>query len=460
MSVALADINGALEFLASLVLEGGRRWGEAASVWQWQDARLILSLDTAVRNHFLTRPRGGSKTTDLAGICLAVMLYQAPAAARTYALAVDRDQGRLLIDSMSGFARRTPGVAPLLEISNFRVTVKGTDVTLDVLAADAASAWGLRPYFLIIDEFAQWPDTSEARQLFEAMRTATGKLNSRLVILTTAGDPAHFSNRVREHARIDPLWHLHEVPGPLPWISRQWLEEQQRALPEAVYNRLHLNQWSEQEERLATLDDLRACVTHTGALGPRPPTNYVIGLDIGITNDCTAAAVCHAEPLAREAEAREGSSWSIVVDLIQVWEGSRSTPVLVRDVQEWVLQCARLYLHAKVVADPWQAMGLTQELRHQGLNVIEFNFSAPSNGRLANTLHLLIRNRTLALPDDPELIEELSQVRLRETSTNVMRLEHDPNQHNDRAIAIAMAATVILERPPNSGPRFRSLRDW
>jgi hypothetical protein len=71
-----------------------------------------------------------------------------------------------------------------------------------------------------------------------------------------------------------------------------------------------------------------------------------------------------------------------------------------------------------------------------------------SVGRLASTLHLLLRNRRLALPDDPELLEELANVRLRETSPGVLRMDHDPSRHDDRAIALALAAHRLLERAP------------
>src|SRR5438552_2882493 len=107
---APADNSSALALLASLVLEDGRRWGEAAQAWQWNDAAAILDTGEQSPPYFyLTRPRGGSKTSDLAGMTIAVMLTQAPLGARLYALAADRDQGRLLIDSIHGFAQRTPG---------------------------------------------------------------------------------------------------------------------------------------------------------------------------------------------------------------------------------------------------------------------------------------------------------------------------------------------------------------
>jgi hypothetical protein len=88
--------------------------------------------------------------------------------------------------------------------------------------------------------------------------------------------------------------------------------------------------------------------------------------------------------------------------------------------------------------------------------VEEFAFSAQSVGRLASSLTLLIRNHALALPDDPELIDELANLRLRETAPGVLRIDHDPDKHDDRAIALALAAhklvqeTWLMPRAPES----------
>lgn len=53
----------------------------------------------------------------------------------------------------------------------------------------APGAWGLRPYFVIVDEIVQWAETPRSLQLFKAVQTAAGKVNGRMVVLTTAGDP-------------------------------------------------------------------------------------------------------------------------------------------------------------------------------------------------------------------------------------------------------------------------------
>jgi hypothetical protein len=85
--------------LGALVLEDGRRWGDAAVPCQLQDARAVLDERSPTPFHFLTRARGYSKTSDDAGMNVAVMLEQLPPGARLYAVAADRDQGALIVES-------------------------------------------------------------------------------------------------------------------------------------------------------------------------------------------------------------------------------------------------------------------------------------------------------------------------------------------------------------------------
>jgi len=120
VSTAPVAHAAALVLLSSLVLENGRRWGEQAKGFQWTDAAEILNEGSLTPYSFLTRPRGGSKTTDLAAIALTVMIAQAPPEARLYALAADRGQGTLLLDAVDGFVKRTPFLNGAVEISAYR----------------------------------------------------------------------------------------------------------------------------------------------------------------------------------------------------------------------------------------------------------------------------------------------------------------------------------------------------
>jgi hypothetical protein len=98
----------ALALLAGLVIDDGRRWGDAAVDVQWEDARPVCDPASETPYHWLGRSRGYDKTGGVAGTAVACMLTQAPAGARLYALASDRDQGSLFVDSVAGFVARTP----------------------------------------------------------------------------------------------------------------------------------------------------------------------------------------------------------------------------------------------------------------------------------------------------------------------------------------------------------------
>ncbi len=484
-------MTAALDILAGLVLEDGRRWGDVAHPVQWTDAEAVLNPASTTPYHYLTRARGWSKTGDLAGMAIAVMLEQLPAESRCYALAADRDQGRLLVESIAGFVAGTPELGGLLDLNAYRVTACRSGTTLDVLAADAPGAYGLRPAFLIVDELAQWATTPAPRQLWEAVTTAMAKIaGARMAVLTSAGDPSHWAFKILEHARSDPLWRTHEVAGPPPWIDPERLAEQRRRLPESSYARLFENRWTAAEDRLTSLDALRECVVLDGPLRPEPGLDYVVAVDIGLKSDRTVAAVCHAEPFERPSSRLPSTGdlaadrqiadsvvsmadWyggrdshrylrrgqpqpekpsrgsRIVLDRMQVWSGTRLKPVRLSDVEAWLLEAATSF-KAKVVFDPFQAVGMMQRLQERRVEVKEFVFSSASVGRLASTLHLLLRDRALALPDDPELLDELANVRLRETSPGVLRMDHDPDKHDDRAIALAMAAHELLDSAPSA----------
>ncbi|MDP9403846.1 MAG: terminase large subunit [Actinomycetota bacterium] len=450
-------LDTTLDLLASLTLEDGRAWGAAAAEFQRADATAVLN-PAPPHSHFLTRPRGGSKTTDVAGVALVDLIELAPPASRGYCLAADAAQAALLLDALGGFVRRTPGLATEVEVQTWRVLHRRSGASLTVLPADAAGAWGLRPRLVVVDELAQWKDTANARGMWEATASAMGKVpGARLLVITSAGDPAHWSAKILAHARSLPdRWRVSETPGPLPWVDPSWLAEQRALLPESQYRRLHLNEWAAGEDRIASADDLAACVVLEGPLPARPGERYVIGLDVGLKRDRTVAAVCHSEALVNPEHGTVGQR--VVLDRMHVWSGTRDAPVLLDAVEQWVAQASALYNGARAAIDPWQAIGLGQRLRERKVAVDEFTFSSSSVGQLALTLHQLIRAHALALPDDQDLLDELANVRLVETAPGVLRMDHDAGRHDDRAVAIALAAHRLLTAPPPARNRVQFRR--
>jgi len=425
--------------LSELRVESGERWVDIAADFQLEDAGAVL--EDARPYHWLGRPRGGSKTTDAGAIALGWLLTGQPGA-RYYAAAGDRDQARLLLDVIAGFVRRTPGFSERVRVDAGRAVAVESGATLTVLSADAPTSWGILPDGIVIDELAWWADTAGPRLLFDSLASSAAKVaGCRLLVITSPSDPAHFAHKVYSGALVDPLWRVSEQTGPPPWLDGEKVEEQRRRLTPAMFERLFEGRWATGEDRLTTEADLAACVVLDGPQEAESSARYAIGVDLGLRRDRTAVAVCH-----RAADGR------IALDRLGVWRGSRLRAVRLEEVERWIETAARDYNGAMVTLDPYQAEGLSQRLEGSGVRVELHPFTSASVARLAGTLFGLLRDRRLALPDDEELLDELRHVRIRETSPGVYRLDHDAGRHDDRAIALALAAATLQREPDAPGP--------
>jgi Terminase large subunit, ATPase domain len=423
----------ALDVLARLCLEDGRALTEVAADWQLADLRAVL--EGSEPFSFQTRPRGGSKTSDAAAVAIAWLL-SAEGPARFYAAAADRDQARLLLDGLEGFAHRTPSIGAALKIDRYRVTAPESGATLEALAADESSSWGLRPAGVILDEVGWWPDVPSARTLLDSLLSSAAKVEGcRVLAITSPSSPSHFAHKLREHAASDALWRLSEVTEPIPWVPAERREEQRRRLSEPMFRRLFLGEWCEAEDVLADEGAIADAVRHSEPLEPREGVRYVLTADLGLVHDRSAVTIAHAE------------GDDVVVDRLALWEGTRRRPVRLGDIEAWIETTAKRYNAAGCIFDPWQAAGMMQRLRARGVRTEQFDFTSQSVGRLASALFTALRDRRLHLPDDERLVEELRSVRLVERSPGQFRIDHPSGKHDDMTISVALAVHALGGRP-------------
>jgi phage terminase large subunit-like protein len=435
----------ALDVLSSLVLDDDRLWAESASYWQWEDAHSVLEPGDGPRFHFLTRPRGGSKTTDLGAMAVAALLTQLPAASRSYWVAADRDQGRLGVDAMAGLILRS-GLSSKLKADQWKVTAPN-GATLEVLAADGPGAMGLKSPFVVVDELAAWPTGETHRKVWNGIHSGMGKVpGARLVILTNAGDPTSMAAKVRDHALTSRLWNVHEVPGPLPWASEDFLEDQRSLLLDSEFARLHLNTWLAGEDRLVSAADVQRAAVLSGPLPPEPGVLYRVGADVGISNDRSVVCVTHAE-LAGEAIAGQGriQRRRVVLDRIVRFKGSKTDRVVMDRVEETIYSLSRAYNGAKVRMDPAWAESIIQNVERRGVIVERWAYSDKRYAHGATTLFTLLRDGLLHLPEDEVLLDELLTVRLRPTRSGALRADHDKGRHDDQVQALQFSVTSLLE---------------
>jgi phage terminase large subunit-like protein len=354
---------------------------------------------------------------------------------RCYWLASDEAQGGLALDCIAGFVARTPTLADRVEVQSRRVIVPATGATLELLPADTPGAWGLTPHRVFVDELGNWNDGPTARRLWEAASSAVAKRSdARLVVLTTAGSPDHFAFKVLEHARSSPLWRTSERPGPAPWISEERLAEQRARLPHAVYQQLFENEWVVAEGSFLDPATLAAAFTLEGpALERTDGATYIAALDLGTVNDKTALAIGH----------REGDV--VLLDRMQTWQGSRRHPVNFAEVEEFIVGAHKRFRFS-LRLDPWQGLDLAQRLRSQGVSAREFNFTAASKQKLAATLLSSINAGKLELYEAEGLHDELLALRLVQSTAGSWSFDHKRGGHDDRAVALALMATALLER--------------
>jgi hypothetical protein len=439
----------ALALVAGMVVDAGQTWGATATGWQRDLMRRVLVPDGDVLQWWDVRPRGGRKSTDLAAMLVALLLTQAPPSSRSYVVAADSDQGAEIVDAARAIVGATPGLGSLLVVTGTKIVNPVTDTSAEALAADSASAFGKRPWFIAIDEPTNWTDSRGSRAMWDATTSAARKVRGcRMVVVSNAGFRAHWSHKRWEAARASSHWWTREIPGPLPWLSVGDVEAlRENATSPAEFERLTLGRWVSGEDGLADLADLQACVGHDGVLPPQRGVRYVAGLDLGLKNDRTVLVVGHREP-----------SKPVVVDLLRRWQGTRLRPVDLADVEAAIVDVHATYGPSALYFDPWQAAAMTQRLRGVGVPVSEYAFTSSSVGRIASVLHRLIRDREIDLPDDAVLIDELSRVRLVANSQGVVRLGHDAGQHDDQAVAIGLVAQALVSGPVSSVARVGHAR--
>lgn len=422
-----------LDTLAQLRLDDGRLWLDAAYDFQLADVRSALE-PGAPPYAYWTRPRGGSKTEDLAAVEVSALLAE-ESATRSYWCAADQGQGQLAIDSIAGFAKRTPAIGAQLEIQTRRVTALATGARLDVLAADAPGAWGLRPRRVAVDELANWSPSLSPERLWEAVSSAVAKSeDARLTVATTAGDLSHFAAKVLEAAKTSPLWRVAETPGPSPWAAPDRIAEQKARLPDAVFRQLFLNEWTAAEGSFLDPAVIDAAFVLDGPTLERDDRfSYSAALDLGSVNDRSVLAIGH----------REGDA--VVLDRLETWSGSRASPVDFDAVEDFIA-AAHQRFGIRLLADPWQGLQMMQRLRSRGVHATEYAFSQASKQRLAQTLLHSLNAGNLRLYEAEGLCDELLGLRLRQSASGAWSFDHSRGGHDDRAVALALMLVGALEQ--------------
>lgn len=401
-----------------------------------------------IQRAYIERPRGHSKTSDMA-LQLCWILLAARQSLRGLAAAADRDQANLIHEAIQRLALANPSLCGQLEFVQHWVRNPHNQSKLEIISSDVSGSWGALPDFVICDELCHWekPDL-----WYSLLSSAAKKPNCVLTVLTNAGVGRGWQWQVREHARTSTDWHFSSLDGPhAPWITDAWLAEQQALLPTPVYERLWLNRWQHSDGEFVTLAEAEACCDQTRCRQEfgDAKTHYIAAIDYAEKRDYTVGCVAH----------REGDA--VIIDRMDVVVPRPDCPTPVQWVEDWMQEIAQGFPQVRFVLDEYQLLSVIQKLE-QRVPLTRFAFhGGEGNHRLALRLRQLILQRNLrwypgcgaiATSDgrQDDLATELASLRLLQSTSGRIRIDHhrDEHAHDDRAFVAGVCCLELSAPPP------------
>jgi hypothetical protein len=465
-----------------------QRFGLVAEPWQLQDFAAMdpawhrLSIgsgEVSQRFAYLERPRGHSKTTDIALSVTHPILFSQRALFGIVASG-DIDQAAILKRAMDVLLQGNPWMASGFEVQRNCIVNPKTGSRLEILSSNVETSWGHTPDFILADELTVWPSSGE--RLFHSLFSAAEKQSHCVfTIISNAGfgKGESWQWRIREDARTQPDWYFHSLPGPVAsWFTPAALERQRRVLPDPVYRRVWLNEWTSGYGDALTEDEITAAILtgqpHHPPPGPmsgnEPGWSFIGAIDIGISHDATCFLILGK----RGTECRLANVWD--------WRAPKGGKVSLDEVERTVIAAQRQYRMVRVATDPWNAAQLIERCRKQRVPIVE----RPQQGKMLvdQCMALLdaFRSGAIKLYPFESLISDLRTARVEERQYGYRLVsDHDESGHGDRltSLSICLAAArdvtatggvwggVIMphdisadrlagsrEQPVHNGPRY------
>jgi phage terminase large subunit-like protein len=453
-----------------IVQTKGRWAGKALAHEPWEERFLdeLFRLDSQGRRVYkealLGISRKNGKSTLGAELALYGLLGTNEYSPEVYAAAASRDQARVVFNQSKDFVEASPRLRDWLAPHRNVISCKSNRGIYRVLSSDAGLQYGLNPSMVVIDEL--WAHSNP--ELYYALTTGQLARENPLVIsITTAGydrtsicfDLYQRGKRLLEEGGIEAMraegflfWWYEMDPtvdyfdeahwklaNPSSWITIDALRREQRRLPESVFRRLHLNQWTETAEAWIKPHEWDAC---GGAPRFDAELPSWMGVDVGIRRDSAAItwAQWHGDELHVGAEILapedEGPTFGVA------------------DIRGRVAQRSQLHLALREIAyDPWQFMESAEILQERGLPMIEFPQNASRMAPASETLYELIVEQRLVHDGNPVLKEQLLAAVIAPTERGGWRISKRKSQERiDAAVSLAMTAdravTMRNQRPP------------
>jgi phage terminase large subunit-like protein len=369
------------------------------------------------RRVYIEIPRKNGKSTLSAGLALYLLFADNEPGAEVYSAAADREQAAIVFDQAKQMVQGSPALSRYAKVFRRAVVVDESMSSYKVLSSDAPTKHGLNAHGVIFDELHAQPN----RELWDVMTTSMGaRRQPLLVAITTAGyDRNSICWEQHEYARqvaagvivdesfysfiaaagegddwMDPAVWAKANPSMGVTVQEEYLRaeaERARQVPayQNTFRRLHLNQWTQQDERWL---DMAAWEASAGPLGAKELEGELLGqlgyggLDLASTTDIAAFAMVFPMEagvygvvlrfwIPRENMMERARRDRVPYDAWVRDGWMTATPGNVIDFTRIVADIRELGKRFKVrevAFDRWGAVQVSQELQNAGFEMVQF----------------------------------------------------------------------------------------
>lgn len=446
--------NLAVRFFEKLLVHSKGEWaGKPFVLQEWQREEIIKPLfgwkrckdkTRRYRTAYIEVPRKSGKSTLCAGLALYLLFADGEAGAEVYSAAADKDQARIVFEEAKNMVESSKALSEHGQVYRNSIVVKSERSSYRVLSADAFTKHGLNASGIIFDELHAQPN----RELWDVLNTSTGARRQPLmVMITTAGyDLESICWQQHEYARqvldgviedstffayiaaadddddwTNPVTWAKANPGLGETIKLDYLEaECRRAMASPAYQntfrRLHLNQWTTQEERWLDMSAWNACKREFPDLKGR---RCFGGLDLASTTDIAAFVLCFAPDEEGEPYWLLPFFWIPMDNLIERVRRDRvpydawlrdgymqATPGSVIDyyyIEMTIRQLAIDYQIEEIAFDRWGATLLYQRMEEARQTMIQFGQGYQSMSPPTKEFMKLVLSQRIAHDGNPVL---------------------------------------------------------
>ena len=267
------------------------------------------------RRAYIEVPRKNGKSTLCAGVALLLLFADNEPGAEIYSAAADRKQAAIVFETAKAMVEASPKLRERAKVYRHSIYVPKTGCRYEVLSADAYTKHGLNAHGIIFDELHAQPN----RELWDVLTTSVGaRVQPLIMAITTAGydrqsvcyEQHDYAERVAKGVVDDPSFFAFIAAAdadadwrkPSVWkqanpslgvtITKDYLRQEAKRAEQVpayqnTFRRLHLNQWTQQEDRLI---DMAAWDASSGTVDSEALRGQLCygGLDLANTTDVAA----------------------------------------------------------------------------------------------------------------------------------------------------------------------------